>query len=251
MGRDWRSLIGTAYDTWKAHFDISAAKMMKRAHDPALLDSQRMQVRNELGAYSTAYSAVYHAAHVVLASDFLDLQIYAGARQLLGRPVGRVDYTRSQRVVKNWANRNVATASKAAWHAAMIIRDATQSNDIDSGNIFIHPWCLYLATVTIWSFFHARPARSRQRSCDPDDEIDEVVWDTRADMDGLISKMTEGTPADLVANSTDIRGTCTAGLTAVISKRLSKVRWAIVHEGMLVLKGLVPWRLINEVEGSI
>lgn len=38
----------------------------------------------------------------------------------------------------------------------------------------------------------------------------------------------------------------TAGLTAIVVGQLSKIRWGVVHDGMVILKGLVPWRLINE-----
>lgn len=207
------------------------------------------EARREFAVYVTANSALYHAAHVILFSDFLDVQIYAGARHILGRPVGRVDYSRSQRVVKRWANEQCSIASKAAWHAAKIIEDAaTNLQDFDAGGLFIHPWCLYLATITIWSFHHARPSTKRVASpeSDGEEEDDEMIWDAQEDMEALISDITSGTPEQLVISAASNRKTRTAGLTAVIAKRLSKVRWAIVHDGMLVLKGLVPWRLISE-----
>lgn len=43
-----------------------------------------------------------------------------------------------------------------------------------------------------------------------------------------------------------IHGLGTAGLTAIVVGQLSKIRWGVVHDGMVILKGLVPWRLINE-----
>jgi hypothetical protein len=30
-----------------------------------------------------------------------------------------------------------------------------------------------------------------------------------------------------------------------VSRCLSKVRWAVVHDGMMVLRGLVQWRLVG------
>jgi len=36
-----------------------------------------------------------------------------------------------------------------------------------------------------------------------------------------------------------------------MAKHLSNVRWAVVHEGMKVLRGLVPERSINEYEAFL
>lgn len=210
--------------------------------------AEQQEARRGFTIFSTANSALYHAAYVVLFSDFLDIQIYAGARHLLGRPVRREDYTRSQRVVKRWANEQRQYAAKAAWHAGHIIKDAVMNlEDFDAGGLFIHPWCLYLATVTVWSYYHARPG-SKQNKGSEDDE-DEIVWDAQADMNALIGGMTSGTAEQLACSLASNRKTSTAGLTAVVSKQLGKIRWAVVRDGMLVLKGLVPWRLINDVEG--
>ena len=209
--------------------------------------SEQQDVRKGFAIYTTANSALYHAAYVVLFSDFLDNQIYAGARHLLGRVVRREDYTRSKQVVKRWANDQIAHASKAAWHASHIIKDAVMNlEDFDSGGLFIHPWCLYLATVTIWSFHHARPEANKEGRSEDDE--DEMIWDAQADMNALIGSMTSGTAEQLASSMASKRKTSTAGLTAVISKQLGKVRWAVVRDGMLVLKGLVPWRLISEAD---
>lgn len=209
--------------------------------------AEQRETRRGFAIYSTANSALYHAAYVILFSDFLDIQIYAGARHLLGRPVRREDYARSQRVVKGWANEQNLHASKAAWHAGHIIKDAVMNlDDFDAGGLFIHPWCLYLATITIWSFHHARPGGKQNRGSEDDE--DEMIWDVQADMNGLIGSITSGTAEQLSSSLASNRRMSTAGLTAVISKQLSKVRWAVVRDGMLVLKGLVPWRLINETD---
>jgi hypothetical protein len=42
-----------------------------------------------------------------------------------------------------------------------------------------------------------------------------------------------------------------SGLTAVMGKHLSSVRWAVVHEGMKVLRGLVAERRINEYDSLL
>lgn len=252
---DWRLRISEAYDTWKADFDAYIMSITQLHASPSsstgiTTNQQRREARNEFKIYSTVNAALYHAAHVILFSDFLDIQIYAGARHILGRQVGRVDYSRSQRVVKRWANEQSTISSKATWHAAHIIKDAVMNlEDFDAGGLFIHPWCLYLATITVWSFHHARPTVNRGTGVNlKDEDDDEMIWDTSADMHALISSMTRGTSEQLAQAVTNSKKPSTAGLTAVIANQLSKIRWAVVHDGMLVLKGLVPWRLINEAD---
>lgn len=208
--------------------------------------------------------------------DFLDVQIYAGARHILGRPVQQQDYIRSSRVVKRWATNDSQRAAVAAWHAAMMLRDAVTiprtsrsrpfgteliSTSTDT-NLFHVPWCIYLATLTCWAFHHARPCRKDcagpQRLYDLDgnslgdesDVSDEMVWDAHKEMDILVQDMTgcidaQSGTADLLLCQ-GRRGT--NGLVWVVADVLSKVRWGIVHAGVVVLRGLVPMRLINQYE---
>src|SRR5712672_4526931 len=109
---DWKARMAKSYDAWKADFDSYCTKYM------GLFTQENPELRKEFLCFTTANNAIYHAAHVILNAEFLDLQIYAGARHILGRPVTRPDYVRSQRVVKRWATEDARSASQAAWHAA-------------------------------------------------------------------------------------------------------------------------------------
>ncbi|KAG9952104.1 FAD/NAD(P)-binding domain-containing protein, partial [Aureobasidium melanogenum] len=225
----WKHRIASTYDSWKADFDtyvMSVTQILSRS-SASMTPAEQHEARRGFAMFSTANSALYHAAYVVLFSEFLDIQIYAGARHLLGRPVRREDYTRSQQVVKRWANEQTQYAAKAAWHAGHIIKDAVMNlDDFDAGGLFIHPWCLYLATVTVWSYHHARPGGKQSRGSDDDE--DEMIWDAQGDMNALIGGMTSGTAEQLAASQASNRKASTAGLTAVISKQLGKVRWAVI-----------------------
>lgn len=317
----------------------------------------------------------------------------------------RADFVRSQRVVKKWAagaadyanpsstSRNSdatdsgkvahssSNAAKAAWHAAALIRDgATRLRDWDAGGLFHYPWCLYLACLCIWAYWHAKPRdeapsgqqslgtaanrrdslhasgaaswekdnapsslsnrrRLRQRSptspshnhpADPDtesfdghyqhgsdeelldydDEIDDdaPIWNPDSEMHALLRGMMARAPpssawppkpstaaANIISSNNTTTATSsstatpssssltssttaaqpasshadqaattstpssasafalprirnikrkTAGLTAVVAHALSRVRWAVVHDGMMVLRGLVPGRVV-------
>ncbi|KAK5116829.1 hypothetical protein LTR85_009089 [Meristemomyces frigidus] len=170
LGR-WQSRMAAAYDAWKAAFDEHTTSMAKSAgshSSPAVSPEQQRRARRELAIFSTAYTAIYHAAHVILHAEFLDLQIYA--------------------------DEAVAAA---------------------------------------------------------DEDDDEMIWDAKAEMQALIGAMIRLSPDQLTVAAPKKRKTQTVGLTAVIVKHLSTIRWAVVHEGMIVLKGLVPWRLVNQDEALV
>lgn len=245
----WRDRIARAYDLWKADFDAYCATLSAAHYEerPEGGDLAMKDARRQLAVFTTSYNAVYHAAQVLLNADFLDLQIYAGARHILGRPVQRRDFVRSERVVKQWAAidtsdmRSVSSA-KAAWHAATLLADASQNlENFDALGLFHVPWCLYLATLTCWAFHHAG-----KKGDETGTASSEIVWDARAEMKALVFSMAaSGNPWEVVVKQGRER---TGGLVWVMANALERVRWGIVHSGVMVLRGLVPWRLINQYE---
>lgn len=294
-GTTWRDLLSDAYNRWKLDFDQYCADASTFSSSSSSLSSDGTAAAaagpGEWAAFAAAYRSVYHAAQALLHMDFLDIQIYAGARHILGRPVQQQDYLRSSRVVKRWASSSGEKAAIAAWHAACMLCDVIvtaknnnsnsnsnssnsqlvgpSSTTVDSDaviqtNLFHVPWCLYLATLTCWAFHHAKPSRgkiagssSRDRYEDEEDlygdesdESDEIVWNPQKEMEALVRTMAgSGNAASAVKNvlfGQDRRGT--NGLVWVVADLLSKVRWGIVHAGVVVLRGLVPTRLINQYE---
>lgn len=263
-------MVSKAYDTWKIDFDQYCQAASARSDEAT---------RTEWSSFHAAYSAIYHAAQTLLNIDFLDVQIYAGARNILGRPVQQRDYLRSSKIVKRWATSKRERAAIAAYHAAMILSTVVAGSgrpqagaaeaELASGatetNLFHVPWCLYLATLTCWAFHHAKPSR-RDRDEDPRDRhgrdqnessgdesdatCDEIVWDVYREMETLLKDMTgSGDPDTAVKGLLSGQGRKgTNGLVWVVADVLSKVRWGIVHAGVAVLRGLVPMRLISQYE---
>ncbi|KAK6088033.1 hypothetical protein SCUP234_01099 [Seiridium cupressi] len=268
-GVNWRNRLGDAYDLWKTDFDSYCSeyviKQRQLSQAPGNESVDWNTARREFATFTTAYNSIYRAAHILLNSSFLDVQIYAGSRHILGRPIRRGDYIRSEKIVRRWtsgsdgadlapsfdsprpgnpAEEPVSTsAAVAAHHAACMLREAsTHLDDFDSMGIFHVPWCFYLATLTVWAFQHARPSRWNGN----EDESSEMVWDARKEMDELLSSMTG--PKLWKLGSTQGRGS-TAGLCFYMSEVLGRVRWGIVHAGTLVLKALIPMRLVGQYEG--
>jgi hypothetical protein len=253
-GSSWRKVVSAAYDGWKTGFDAHCAALSKQQQHLSINDARRAQEK-EFGAFVAAYNAVYHAAQALLNMDFLDVQIYAGARHIVGRPVQQKDYIRSSQVVKRWvaASRSDASeqeslprtaAAKAAWHASRLLLDATGNlTDSEAMGLFHVPWCLYLATLTCWAVHHARP--NRAYGSDADMDADEMVWDPEGEMKALITDMANTKSHEDFLSRERRR---TTGLVWVMADVLTKVRWGIIRAGVVVLRGLVPQRLINQYE---
>lgn len=264
----WRHVISTAYDAWKSDFDAYCSAALarnkqlfqRRSAQERSGSSQLQEERDgdvqsrQFLAFAAAYSCLYHAAQAQLNMQFLDVQIYAGARHIVGRPVQQKDYIRSSRIVKRWASTSDSNApgpsgmagnaaARAAWHASRLLLDATSNlTDSETMGLFHVPWCLYLATLTCWAVHHARPSRELDDDVDGDDEI---VWDPEGDMRKVITEMARAQTCNGLVLPDKRR---TTGLVRVMAEVLTKVRWGIIRAGVVVLRGLVPQRLINQYE---
>ncbi|KAI1799677.1 fungal-specific transcription factor domain-containing protein [Daldinia bambusicola] len=257
QGGRWQSRLENAYNEWKVDFDNFCLRLADVTFAEIRKGTVPENARVELDVWRAAYVSVYHAAHTLLHSEFLDIQIFAGARHILGRSVQRTDFIRSEKVVKRWAtgysvpgsesSNGSADAVAAVWHAAQLLRGASQTLvDFDSTGLFHVPWCLYLATLTVWAFHHtSRNGTKGFGSCPENDS--ELVWDAQAEMRMLIDSMVEAG----IQGLPEIQGLKrTSGLVWVMAEVLSKVRWGIVHAGVTVLKGLIPWRLIGQFDDT-
>ncbi|KAL1604012.1 hypothetical protein SLS60_005604 [Paraconiothyrium brasiliense] len=249
---NWQTRLAASYKAWNHDFEAFCSSYQAR------LPSPTHNLAKEFQAFQTAVSSLYHSAHILLHTPFLDLQIYAGARHILGRPVARIDYARSQKVVKKWVADNLKEAGRAVWHAAALVEQGasildteSSSSDLGGSRLWHLPWAVYLGTLTIWGVWYARPVLPRSSGPHGDDDEDEIIWDPQAEMNCLLRTVLESDADRLleigyekgIAGGLGKRGT--NGLAAVVSRCLGKVRWAVVHDGMMVLRGLVQWRLVG------
>ncbi|KAF2109391.1 fungal-specific transcription factor domain-containing protein [Lophiotrema nucula] len=258
---NWQARLATSYNAWHADFTSFCTTYLSN------LPSPTHPLGKEFTTFRAAVLALYHSAHILLHTPFLDLQIYAGSRHILGRPVTRQDYIRSQKCVKKWVQENVVEASTAVWHAAALVQKGVEvldapegsgsgsgSSDLAGGRLWHLPWSVYLGTLVVWGVWYAKPtspsfssSHSKIGDLGFEDE-DEIIWDPAAEMNVLLDTILKGDAQRLLdggAISGGVGKRGTNGLAAVVSKCLSKVRWAVVHDGMMVLRGLVCWRLVG------
>ena len=194
---NWQARLATSYTTWYNDYDAFCTQYTSCLPSPDHFLAKEFQVMR------AATLSLYHAAHILLHTPFLDLQIYAGARHILGKPVARHDYARSQRVVKKWVAENIKEAGKAVWHAAALVADGVDildselgSNDVGGGRLWHHPWAIYLGTLVVWGVWYARPAPSASDQLPPhlQDDEDEIIWDPSAEMKTLLVAIAKSDP---------------------------------------------------------
>jgi hypothetical protein len=140
--------MARSYDAWKADFDSYSRNTLRSLEEDEA-------TKQDFERFCVSTLAVYHAAHIILQVEINDLQIYAGAAHIIGRPVTKSERDRSRQRVERWAQHCSLSAATAASHAAFILRDGIRKlKDWDAGDVFHYPWCLYIATVAcVWSPF--------------------------------------------------------------------------------------------------
>jgi hypothetical protein len=223
----WQTLISRSYDNWKSDFDAYTKNTLYSLSTP--------EEKHDFQRFIVSTLAIYHAAHIILQVEINDLQIFAGASHIIGRPVTKVDFERSRGRIERWYLSHPLSAATAASHSAKILRDGIRKlRNWDAGDWFHYPWCLYLATLTTWAF-QVCCKREGDRSEDAMGSDEEDEWDAVAEMNALVSAMTRAGVEDLGRVASRYRR---GDLPRVMARNLSAVRWAVVQEGMIVLKGL-------------
>lgn len=321
----WQTRLAASYEAW--HADYTTFRASYVSHFPSSTHSnpssagqfgkaeqqQQHPQLTEFHAHTASLLTLYHAAHILLHTPFLDLQIFAGARHILGRPVSRADYARSQKAVKNWVARNPVEARSSVWHAASLVRvgvewledggeggsatsglsgmggagvgsgkggtggagsmmmQAAKSEVVSGARIWHLPWAVYLATLVVWGVGYTQPSSSTSSlttsfpssslqhhnnnnadsdasDVDDEDDEDEIIWNPDAEMRRLLSAILSTSSSSSAGKSDSTKRISKKGangMAAAVSSRLAKVRWAVVRDAMIVLRGLVCWRLVG------
>ena len=254
----WKTRMALSLDLWKADFDADCMSTKLNV----LSD---MDMRSFTGHKTSAY-ALFHAAHITLNVEVLDLQIFAGASHILGRAVTKADVERSRRVVTRWVNEDFRSAAKVARHSSLVLRDAVMNlHDWDDNDAFHYPWCLYLATLGCWAFHlptstssalavtggnnsnnnsNGNNNNNNGRGKPTNGGVQNTTTTTRPltdeeaknQMTGLLVGMTTCSSLEELCGMSGKFST--SGLTSVMAKQLAKVRWGIIHDSMKVLMNL-------------
>ncbi|KAJ5326260.1 uncharacterized protein N7506_009362 [Penicillium brevicompactum] len=210
----WTPRMGRSYDLWKVDFDADCLAMK----------IARTASARQLTGLKISGHALYHAANLALKVEVLDLQIVAGASQILGRVVTEADHARSLRNITRWLQEEFNSFCTSAQQASLLLQSAVLGlHDWDQADSFHFPWCLYLCTLVSWVF---------HRGLDVSAEIHRI----RTDLPSLIVIVTNCANVDELAALSGKY--CPRPLAGAMAQQLATVRWAVVHDAMKVLVGL-------------
>lgn len=154
----WREPLTKSFDFWKKDFEDSRAHMQRIAL-PWQTTTQSSASENDSMTIATI---LWHLAHMAMHVDIRDIQIFAGAKYNLGRPVADTDRERTKNNISSWIR--TSGGRTAVWHALQLLRDTllpSSSNDNDPGtynarddHLTHRPWTLYWAGLVVfcWGF---------------------------------------------------------------------------------------------------
>ncbi|KAJ5341775.1 hypothetical protein N7541_010899 [Penicillium brevicompactum] len=210
----WTPRMGRSYDLWKVDFDADCLAMK----------IARTASARQLTGLKISGHALYHAANLALNVEVLDLQIVAGASQILGRVVTEADHARSLRNITRWLQEEFDSFCTSAQQASLLLQSAVLGlHDWDQADSFHFPWCLYLCTLVSWVF---------HRGLDVSADNHRI----RTDLPSLIVTVTNCANVDELAALSGKY--CPRPLAGAMAQQLATVRWAVVHDAMKVLVGL-------------
>ena len=95
------------------------------------------------------YSLIHHYTLMSFNSDIIDLQIFAGSKRCLGRPVSDVDSHRISQRIRCWAQSE--PAAEAVYHAVQIGRiHLGRKRLAGPDKSLLHIWFLFHASLVCW-----------------------------------------------------------------------------------------------------
>ena len=276
-GRDkWRGTLNRAFDSWKSDYDKSLQRIdtaSGKVTDPYAYDGgadQNGGSNNGVNVVFESRVVLHHLAHMATHVDIVDLQIYARAKRLLGRPIAAADLTSVRRRMKDiWAP--TAKARDATFYAIQFLSSVLLRNEGNSpvpqilaqqslsslsssaaaaaegavpGDIAYsarddvllnRPWVLYFAALVVWSYGYAVEGPCVQRSY-------------ATTTSGQVQEMREylhrfgsiSSPEDLKSQR-GLNQNC--ALLHVLKRTFSRARWELLHEGATLLDNCIKLNL--------
>lgn len=178
----WRATLTQSFDHWKKDFDESLHHLnLMRPQTFGGIYYATGDVEHE--NIFESRTVLHHLAHMSMHVDVVDLQIYAGARRLLGRSITRHDAETTRRKIRAWAP--TAQARDATFYAlkflskvllpeeradmqfeddeqpptpnsrTMSVAGSTTGVPVYSArddHLLNRPWVLYIASLVVWSY---------------------------------------------------------------------------------------------------
>ncbi|KAF3906550.1 hypothetical protein ABW20_dc0107752 [Dactylellina cionopaga] len=258
-GKDkWRGALTRAFDLWRSDFDKSLQTKVpvseRGSHDDGNFYMPNHDPDVENDNIFESRTVLHHLAHMAMHVDIVDLQIYAGAKRLLGRSIGGNDSTLASKKMKDWAN--TARARDAVYYALQFLRqvllpapqgmpheDTSGAPTVYSARddyLLNRPWVLYFATLVVWAYGVALDGPIPEPISVP-----QTPQERHRDMRSYLIRVGNRGSPDELSDITDRNRNL--GLLLVLQKMFGEMRWELLQEASKLLgqcieisKGLIP-----------
>ncbi|OWB84607.1 binding protein [[Candida] boidinii] len=229
----WKSKLVKAYDCWKENFDTFTSSISLEDFDSDVRYFVYFQ-------YCVMNNCLYHSGQILLWCNAIDVQIYAGAKHILGRQITKPNIAVAKEEMYHWYS-NLGYTEKCLMHASQLIREGLMNSTFEAvlEGTFHFPWCLYLATLVCWSFYNIQGdlQNSLLSTKKSNQDKKRKTWidnESYSSMKDLILSITSMAPSQYRSmTSVDV-----SGLLYEVRSQLKTVRWGLTYEAQLVLKSL-------------
>jgi hypothetical protein len=251
----WRATLTQSFDHWRKDFDASLAKL--RSGEISYYPTRDVEHENIF----ESRTVLHHLAHISMHVDIVDLQIYAGARRLLGRSITRHDAESTRKRMKAWAS--TAQARDAAFFSqrflgqvllpeesvgmqfgtdddASAVPNSKASGDgtgvpvysARDDHLLNRPWVLYFACLVVWSYGYALEGPLELPARIPD-----VGQEAYVDMRTFLrATQSLRSPSELV--SLKKKNAC-LGVLVTVKSMFAQCRWELLREASKLLNNCV------------
>jgi Fungal specific transcription factor domain len=253
LSSKWRHTLLRAFDNWKKDFDDALAEAYpSNNHATSMSGPFALRHIDDDNVFESR-TVLHHLAHMASCVDVFDCQTYAGARRLLGRPIGIKDFTHvREKMVNRWAR--TASARDAAYHALkFLIQVLVPPREPAGGvNILPHaldeqnhyqarddfllnrPWVLYFSALVVWCYGFALEG---PLAPPPPESAFATIEQRDNDMNAFLDRVGGVTrPEDL--EPMQGRNRC-LGLLMVLRESLRVTRWELTHEAAFLLQNCI------------
>ena len=196
---NWKEILDRAIDTWS---------FLLLSQEPSLcLEAAR---------------PLHRIAHLTIHVNLIDFHIFAGAPALTSNHITREEYGRAKKRIKAWCSK--PAAKRTLLHCVLLIQETMFTRSryrAKDDNIALRPWCLYHATLVLWTYGIVTEGKYTGRVPGAEEYLVHLLT---------------GLMGDLV----QLKGTNkNAGLLSAVRDSLSDCRWELLQEAYSTLNRLI------------
>lgn len=196
---NWKEILDRAIDTWSFSLLSQQPSLCLEAARP-----------------------LHRMAHITIHVNLIDFHVFAGAPSLTGSSVTRNEYAEAKKRIRSWSEQSIA--KKTLSQCVLLIQETMftrRQYKASEDNIALRPWCLYHATLVLWTYGIMTEGKSYEPMLGAEEYLVHMLSGLMGDLD-------------------QIHGTNrTSGLLETVRDSLSGCRWELLQEAYSTLSKLI------------